>query len=257
MNTQALQSASPANQPQLTINEQGQGRPVLVLHGGGGPASVAAFAEAVSRNAKVLTPIHPGFNGTPRPEWLASVDKLAGVYLEWIAKHDLHDVLLVGFSMGGWIAAAMAAQDASRLRSVVLVNAVGIAVEGEPVADVFGLSPQEIRALSFHNPDKFRFEPTPQQIAMTAANFKTLAVYGRQMQDANLKNRLASVSLPALVAWGESDRIATPAYGRAYADAFGNGRFAPIAESGHMPQIEQPARLLALVEKFDAAIAQK
>ena len=257
MNTQIAQTESLTSQLELSVNEQGQGWPVLVLHGGGGPLSVAGFAEAMSRNARVFTPIHPGFNGTIRPDWLDSVDKLANTYLEWIAENELRDVLVVGFSMGGWIAASMAAQDASRLRGVVLVNAVGIAVEGEPIADVFGMSPQEIRALSFHDPDKFRIEPTPQQIAITAANFKTLAVYGKEMRDSNLASRLAGVTTPALVAWGESDRIATPAYGRAFAAAFGNGRFAPIAESGHMPQIEQPARLLALVEKFDATIAQK
>lgn len=238
----------------LTIAEQGQGRPVLLLHGGGGPASIAGFAETMGRHARVFTAIHPGFNGTVRSDSLDSVDKLAAAYLDWIAAQDLRDVLLIGFSMGGWIASCMAAQDATRLRGVVLVNAVGIAVEGETLANVFGLNPQEIRALSFHDPDKFRIEPTPQQIAMTAANLKTLAIYGKTMQDPALKDRLAAVSTPALVAWGESDRIATPTYGRAYAAAFGNGRFAPITESGHMPQIEQPARLLALVEEFDQSL---
>ena len=241
---------------ELTMTEQGRGRSVLMLHGGGGPASIAGFAEAVSRNAHVFTPTHPGFNGTPRPEELDSVDKLAGFYLDWIAERGLDDVLLVGFSMGGWIASAMAARDTSRLRGVVLVNAVGITVEGETIADVFAMNPQEIRALSFHDPDKFRFEPTPQQIAMTAANFKTLAIYGKDMCDPHLKERLATVNIPALVAWGESDRIVTSAYGRAYADAFANGRYAPIAQSGHMPQIEQPAKLLALIEEFDSALVE-
>ena len=239
---------------ELTFTEQGQGRPVLMLHGGGGPASVAGFAEAMAAGNQVLTSVHPGFNGTPRPDWLDSVEKLAQTYLDWIAARDLRDALLVGFSMGGWIASCMAARDASRLRGVVLVNAVGIVVDGEPVADVFGMSPPEIRALSFHAPEKFAFAPTPQQIAVTAANFQTLAVYGKAMRDPQLKQRLAAVTTPALVAWGESDRIATPAYGRAYAAAFGNGRFAPIAEAGHMPQIEQPARLKSLIEEFDDSL---
>jgi len=235
----------------LTITEQGQGRPVLILHGGGGPASVTGFAEAMSRSARVFTPVHPGFNGTARPDGLDSIDRLADFYLNWIAEQGLRDVLLVGFSMGGWISSSMAAKDASRLRGVVLVNAIGIKVEGEAIADVFGLTPHELRALSFHDPDKFRIEPTPQQLAMTAANLNTLATYGKTMQDPALRGRLASVSKPALVAWGESDRIASTAYGRAYAAAFGNGRFAPIAEAGHMPQVEQLATLLARIGEFD------
>src|SRR6185437_9184515 len=119
----------------LTITEQGQGRPVLILHGGGGPASVTGFAEAMSRSARVFTPVHPGFNGTARPDGLDSIDRLADFYLNWIAEQGLRDVLLVGFSMGGWISSSMAAKDASRLRGVVLVNAIGIKVEGEAIAD--------------------------------------------------------------------------------------------------------------------------
>lgn len=238
----------------LNLLEQGSGRPVLLLHGGGGPRSIAGFADAMAQDTRVIAPIHPGFDGTPRPERLNSVETLAATYLDMLEQMDLKEVLAVGFSMGGWIASTMAARDATRLRGVVLVNAVGIVVEGEPVADVFGMSPQEISKLSYHDPEKFRVIPTPEQQTAFAANIRTLAVYGGPMKDPGLTARLKQVQTPTLVAWGESDRIATPAYGQAYASAFGNGRFAAIAEAGHMPQIEQPQRLLALVREFDASL---
>ena len=82
-----------------------------------------------------------------------------------------------------------------------------------------------------------------------AANMRTLAVYGRarDMGDPALRARLADVRVPVLVVWGESDRVVTPAYGRAVAASFPEARLEILAECGHMPQIEQPARLLALV----------
>ena len=82
-----------------------------------------------------------------------------------------------------------------------------------------------------------------------AANMRTLAVYGRarDMGDPHLRARLADVRVPVLVVWGESDRVVTPAYGRAVAESFPDARLEVIAECGHMPQIEQPARLLELV----------
>jgi pimeloyl-ACP methyl ester carboxylesterase len=88
-----------------------------------------------------------------------------------------------------------------------------------------------------------------------AANFAALAVYGREqcMQDPTLRHRLASVQAPALVIWGDSDKVVTPAYGQAYAKSFPHSRFELIAKCGHMPQIEQPARLLELVRAFDAS----
>jgi pimeloyl-ACP methyl ester carboxylesterase len=57
---------------EVTVDDRGDGRPFLLLHGGGGPVTVAGFAEllATKRGARVISPIHPGFGGTPRPEAL-------------------------------------------------------------------------------------------------------------------------------------------------------------------------------------------
>jgi pimeloyl-ACP methyl ester carboxylesterase len=49
---------------------------------------------------------------------------------------------------------------------------------------------------------------------------------------------------------GESDRIVTPADGRAFAAALGKARFEPIAEAGHLPHLEQPERTLAAVDRY-------
>ena len=56
----------------VTVTERGQGRPYLLLHGGAGPQSVDSFAAllAGTGQARVLTPLHPGFGGTPRPDRL-------------------------------------------------------------------------------------------------------------------------------------------------------------------------------------------
>src|SRR5258708_1967688 len=88
----------------LRFDERGSGRPVLVLHGGAGPQSVAGFAAALAARARVITPTHPGFGGAPRPEWFDSVDDLAHAYLELLERLDLREVTLIGFSIGGWIA---------------------------------------------------------------------------------------------------------------------------------------------------------
>ncbi|MGW1272408.1 alpha/beta fold hydrolase, partial [Streptomyces sp. NPDC002491] len=61
-----------------------------------------------------------------------------------------------------------------------------------------------------------------------------------------------AVEAPTLVLWGESDRIATPAYGKEYAASFGNARFETVAEAGHLPHLEQPARTFALLDAFAA-----
>ena len=244
----------------VRIDERGSGRPILVLHGGGGPQTVSGLASALATRAYVLVPTHPGFAGEPRPEWFDSIDDLALTYLDLLERLDLHDVIVVGSSIGGWIASEMAVRDTMRLSSIVLVDAVGIQVEGHPIADVFPLTPDELFALSFHNPAAFRIDPvtlSPEQLAATAANFQTLKVYdqGQGMRDPKLRRRLARVRIPALVVWGESDGVVDPDYGRAYAQSLPNARFALIPEAGHLPQIEQPERLLTLVWEFADSMA--
>ena len=161
-------------------------------------------------------------------------------------------MLVIGFSIGGWIANALALRAGGRVRGLVLVNGAGIMVDGEPCADVFGLTPQELSALSYHDPARYGIAPaalSDAQKAGMAANMRTLAVYGRarDMGDPQLRARLADVRVPVLVVWGDSDRVVTPAYGRAVAESFPDARFELIAQCGHMPQIEQPARLQELV----------
>ncbi len=236
----------------LTFDDRGSGPAVLVLHGGGGPLTVARFVEAMSAQARVIAPIHPGFGGTPRPETFDSVEQIADAYVALLDRLRLRDVLVVGFSIGGWIANALALRAGDRLRGLVLVNGAGITVDGEPCADVFSLTPQQLSALSYHDPARFGIDPATlgdAQKAGMAANMRTLAVYGRarDMGDPQLRARLADVRVPVLVVWGDSDRVVTPAYARAVAASYPNARLEVIEQCGHMPQIEQPARLLELV----------
>lgn len=244
----------------LRFDEQDNaGRPILILHGGGGPQTVASLASKLDE-AHTLLPTHPGFAGEPRPEWFNSIDDLAFAYLELLERLALRDVLVIGSSVGGWIASAMALRDiAQRISGLVLLNSVGIQVDGHPIPDVSTLTPDELAALSFHNPAAFRIDPstiTPEEIAARRANTQTLYVYDSERLggDPKLQRRLRYVKIPVLVVWGESDRVADLAYGRVYAQSFPNARFEIIPQAGHLPQIEQPERLLDLVRKFAISI---
>ena len=238
----------------VTATDQGAGRPHLLLHGGGGPATVAAFATLLAGSARVIVPTHPGFGGTPRPESLATVRGLARVYLGLLEDLDLEDVVVVGNSMGGWIAAEMAIEGARRISAVVIVDAVGIDVPGHAIVDFFALTPREIAERSYHDPDRYGIDPSklpPQVQQAMAGNRAALTTYaGTGMHDPTLGGRLGGVKVPALVVWGEDDRIADVDYGRAFAAAIPGGEFKVLAEAGHLPQIERPERLLEAVTEF-------
>ncbi len=235
----------------LTVEERGDGQPFLVLHGGAGLQSVAAFAALLAERGghRVLTPTHPGFGGTPRPDRLNNVAGLAVLYAALLDDLGLESVTVIGNSVGGWITTEMALLGSPRIGGIVLLDAVGIEVEGHPVADVSGLSVPEIQALSFHDPKPFRVDPAtiPEaQKAIMAANGAALAVYAGSpaMADPTLLGRLKDIALPTVVLWGESDQIVEPGYGRAYAAAIAGARFELLPATGHMPQMETPDLVL-------------
>ena len=245
----------------VTVTDRGTGHPFLLLHGGGGPATVTPWADrlAEAEHAHVIVPVHPGFDGTPRPDGLDSPRGLAAVYLELLKALDLRDVAVAGNSVGGWIAAEMAARGSDRVSSYVLVDAVGIEVAGHPVPGLSSLTPAELMRRSYYDPATFGIDPTalpPQVQAALAGNRAMLAVYGgNDMTDPTLNSRLGVVSTPTLVVWGEADRIGDPEFGRAYAAAIPGAQFRLLEHTGHMPQIETPDALIDVVWSFAGAHA--
>jgi len=248
-----------ADDLEITIDQQGEGRPLIPLHGGGGPPSMGPLPSALAETFEVIAPVHPGFAGTPRPEWYAGIDDIALTYVQLLEQRNLRDVLVVGSSIGGWIASEMAVRAHERISGTVLLNAVGINVDGIELADFFTLTPQELITYSFHDPAAAP-DPTqlpPQARDIQAANAATLAVYAREpyMHDPKLRRRLALVPTPVAVIWGESDQIAPAPYGRADAASFPNGRFELIRKAGHLPHLEQPDQVLSAIHRFAADTA--
>jgi pimeloyl-ACP methyl ester carboxylesterase len=238
----------------ISLTEAGAGRPVLNLHGGGGPFTVASIADHLSESMHVLTPTHPGWNGNARPDSIATIGDLAGAYLELLEAEDLNDVLVVGSSLGGWIGAEIAVRDhGARVSGLILIDATGISVEGEPITDFFSLDARGVAEHAWYDADRGYRDPAtipPEQAAAQRANMATMAVLARDMYEPTLRSRLAQVRIPVIVIWGEGDRIVTPAYGVAYAAAFPDARFERIAKAGHLPHIEQPAATFAVIDDF-------
>ncbi|MDH6574434.1 alpha/beta hydrolase [Kitasatospora sp. MAP5-34] len=245
----------------LTVQEFGEntdGTGVLMLHGGAGPRSMAGFAAGMSQHAYVVVPTHPGFDGTPRPDWADTVADLATAYLDLLDALGLHGVMVAGSSVGGWIAAEMGLRDnRGAISALVLLGSTGITPEPPlEIANPADLGPVRTGELAFHKPE-FRLDPaalSDQQKAVMGANQRTLGVYAGDpfCHDPKLRGRLHRVTVPVLVLAGEQDGIVPLAYGRALADSFPRATFQPVPEAGHFPHLEQPGAVFGAIGDFVA-----
>ncbi|GAA4497979.1 alpha/beta hydrolase [Actinoallomurus oryzae] len=239
---------------EVTVQDRDRTRPFLLLHGGGGARTMAGFADLLAErtHSRVLLPTHPGFGGTPKAEGLTGVTELARAYVALLEQLDLTDVTVIGNSFGGWLAAEIALQESPRVSGAVIVNGIGIEVEGHPMTDVSGLSPAELLSYSFHDARK---APAPPSGTGTgpSPDVRALVGYtGPTMSDPTLAERLGGLDLPVHVLWGESDRIVDPEYGKVYAAAIPSSTFTLLPRTGHMPQVETPEELLgALLDLGD------
>jgi pimeloyl-ACP methyl ester carboxylesterase len=207
-----------------------------------------------------VCPSHPGFGGSSLPESFDAIDDLAYAYLDLL--RQIGPVHVLGAGFGGWIAAEMAVRCTHPMRSLVLIDALGIKVGDRLAADIgdmFVVSPDELVGMCWHDaslgarlmplPDASHDEAT---LTLLLENRKTAALVGWNpfMHSPRLLRRLHRIDCPTLVVWGASDGLVSPDYGRAFADAIPQADFELIADAGHYPYLEQPDRFLPVVDAF-------
>ena len=219
----------------LELREAGTGSsPVLVLHGGPGPAGITPLIAHLAADHRVVAPTHPGWDGTARPDELDSVPALAATYLDLLGHLGLRDVTVIGTSFGGWVATQTVLDDREgRISRLVLIDAIGPVVPGRQVT----MPTRPPEAAPHGGPS-----------AQAMAAMRTYA--GPAMGDAGLLPRLSTVTCPVLVLWGADDTVVTPEFGRAYAAAFPHARFELIPGAGHVPIREEPEAVFTLLDAF-------
>jgi pimeloyl-ACP methyl ester carboxylesterase len=248
-------------QVSLEIAIAGAGPPLLFLHGGDYFSQNRSFLDRLTRRWRVLTPRHPGFGGSERPEAFRSVHDLAYLYLDLIEQLDLDDVLLVGSSFGGWIALEMCVRSVERIGRLVLIDALGVKFgrrEERDIADIYALPAAELLRRTFFDPvraapDYGKLDDA--EAASIAADRGATALYGWRpyMHNPGLRRWLHRVRAPTLVIWGESDGIVGPDYGERLCRSLPDARLALIGEAGHYPQIELPGAVAEAIEDFAQA----
>lgn len=246
----------------IRVKEQGTGDAVLFLHGAGGPMW-DPLLEALSRSHRVIMPEHPGFGVSTGNEEIQDIHDLIYYYLDFLDAMKLDSVSLVGHSLGGMFAAELAAVQPRRVRKLALIAPVGLWNAAYPVLDIFAVTPQEMATAMFHDLEGVAAkgmgnmpDPATQSeafIEFMVGRSQSMAVTAKYMwpiPNKGLIRRIHRISAPTLLVWGESDGLAPPQYGKDFQKLIAGSRLELVKEAGHAPQLEQPQRVIELIDGF-------
>lgn len=232
------------------LRRGGAGEPLLFLHGASGAPAVMPFMEKLAQRFDVLVPEHPGYGLSDEPEWLENIHDAAYFYLDFLKALDLRNTVVVGSSMGGWIAMEMAVRDTSRIKSLVLVSPAGIAAPGVQPADIFLLPPEEVIKNLFVD-EKLALArlAVPEDIDISLKNRHTTArlAWEPRLHDPHLGKWLHRIEVPVKIIWGRQDRILPVAIAGELKRLMPRAQVHIMDNVGHVPHVESADEFVELV----------
>ena len=243
----------------IDLRRKGQGRPLLFLQGIESWIRDEEFSGPLATNHEVILPQNPGFGHSELPIDFREIGDFAQFYLHMLEESDLNDVVLVGTSFGGWIAAEMASRSCERVGALVLANPFGIRISEDPtvrdIQDIYAMSQHEVAEAFYHDPEANRRDVTQlpdHTLVAIARSRETMALFGWKpyMHNPSLKRWLKRISVPTLMIWGENDDVMSVEYGRTYAGMIPGACFKLVAGAGHYPHVERPAEFVAAIQEF-------
>lgn len=239
----------------------GTGQPLLFLHDTFSEPW-GAVHDRLAQHYDVIVPVHPGCAGSTDLEDIESMEDLVFHALDVCAALQLATPpLLMGTSLGGWLAAEWAVRYSHMLRGMILVDALGLRVPEAPAVDILRLDPAQMRAVLFADPastlaqQRLPDVPPPEAMEAWLRARHTLARFAWQFPDnPKLRRYLYRVRLPTLVIWGAQDGFLSTAHAQAYQQGIHGAELVLLPQCGHLPHVEQPALFVDTVLTYVARL---
>ena len=247
----------------IQLRKGGKGAPLLVLHSELGVPDWLRAHEELAKHFTVYVPSLPGFGQSERPDWIVNIRDLAA-WVTWCAR-DLklpQPMNVIGFSMGGWVAAEIATMNSSIFKKMVLVGAAGLKPEEGEIWDYFLHSGPEALKQAFYDPQQ-----SPEYAQYYGGEWRdwTLEVAGQieinremaarllwkpYMWSYTLPALLHGIATPTLLVWGREDAIVAVNVCQLYQRAIKGATALVLEHCGHMPEMEQPEAFVKGVLDF-------
>ncbi len=252
----------------IQVFRAGSGEPLVYLHSAGGEATNPAL-EDLADSFAVTVPVFPGYGESEGIDQIDDMEDAVFHLLDMWEVLGLDAPLVVGLSLGGWMAMELATRYPERVGKMVLVNPVGIHLDDEPMAEMFGRTPAELAEMLFadqshpiaqgmHAMSEFTGDVGRQveiPIEMVLPMWKAISATAKlgwdpYLHNPKLRGRLQRITSPALVVAGARDGLVPPIYAETFAAEIPNARLEVIDGAAHWLPFEKPAELATLVQGF-------
>lgn len=258
--------------------EMGEGEPILFLHGiSGAWQNWLETLPRFARDHRVIALDFPGFGSSPMPSWPIDVPAYGRLVHDFSEKLGIgQKATVVGNSLGGFVAAEAATAAPGLFERMVLVSPAGIVNTWNPeeraVATAYiwkTFSPffarggrgivarPRLRRAVFGRfmryPNLLRDDLLWEQIS---SGLTACPGFGDALKAAirhDIRERLGGIEIPTLIVWGFDDRVIPVRAALSYHRRIPGSRLEIFERTGHVPQLERPARFNSLLEEFLAA----
>ncbi len=261
--TRHTANLAPYSVPYLKGGLQRDVEPVLYLHGLGGGGKWESFQMALATVTLTIAPQLPGWQQGQPPEGLDSPDAYAGLMLRLLDDLGLSEVTVIGHSIGGWVAACLAAAHPERVARLVLIDPLGLEMPATPSPDLASLDEDAFAAKTF---GKLGLIATAQAYGFGAEwqNVRNGQEFERQWKgrttlvsllkgsaaDPAMTQALAAFEHDTLLVWGRLDGLAPLGQGEALQRSMPHATLQVVERAGHLPMIERPETVNRLVRDY-------
>jgi pimeloyl-ACP methyl ester carboxylesterase len=262
------------NGMQVHLRDEGprdDAQPLVLLHGTGASLHVwEGWARELKQQRRVISFDLPGFGLTgPSPQGDYSMDSYVAFVLAVLDKVQVKQCVLVGNSFGGRIAWETAVASPERVARLVLVDASGYPARSKSVPIGFRIAqtpvlnkllevtlPRSMVESSLKNVYGDPQKVTPQmiersyEITLREGNRGAMGARMKQSPTGVGVERIRQLKLPTLILWGGRDRLNPPSDGELFERDIVGSKRVVFDDLGHLPQEEDPARTLPVVQAF-------
>jgi pimeloyl-ACP methyl ester carboxylesterase len=241
--------------------EAGSGPDLVFLHDASGVSETHPLVTRLAERFHVLAPLLPGYGQSDEAPGIRDMLDVTLHSLDVLDALGLSRPILVGHSLGGMIAAEMAALAPKEIDRLCLIAPAGLWLDEHPIPDLFSTLPYQLPALLFHDAEAGaammaagrKMDDPGFLIQFLVQNARQLGMAGKflfPIPERGLARRLHRIRARTLLVWGTSDRVVPLAYASAFQAGIREAEIVRIPEAGHMVTWEKPDAVTAALARL-------